>query len=350
MTVASSVADNQTLSQMFLDLYLKDPSSNPFGQFYTNPYAGSLVGELPRAYEQYGRLAHPNKLAKQLLSAGGPREVSQAGRELIAQTKDLRRSNYESYKQPYTEAKELYRELRDAGFESPEAQEQARQGLAAVREATFLPYLAKRGYLQAQERLQESGINQAKGRARLDLLRESMAARGMSAEDIKESTKGFRQNLRKRRERDRESWHAVKNVGRGGEVELGDQMTLGESLNRMMSEAASSIRPEMGASIRSQAGVGSSNLANAQPRAQESTTGTGLGGQIAGVAAALGETIRSGRSGLDLGVGGSDDVLNSKDIRAAMEGGMSRRDIKRAVKEGDIRMSAKARARLFRNK
>lgn len=365
VTKLSTVADSQTLSRQFLDLYLQDPSKNPFGQFYTTPYAGSLVGELPRAYEQYGALVNPNEIAQQLLAAGGIREVGQAARDLAAQTRGLRRANYESYKQPYTQAQELFRQQRATGFESPEAEEQARQGLAAVREATFLPYLAKRGYLEAQEKLQESGIRQAKKSAIVDRLKESMAARGMSAQDIKKRTGGFRKSLRGERERGQLGYEAVKDVGRGGEVELGNRLSLGESLKKMMTEAQWAPTEQawydenrggqrggagMGYESRPGASSGSSNVVEAQPRAQEPTAGPGLGGQIAGVASAVGEAVRSGAPRLDLGVGGRGDVLNRRDIRAARESGMSRRDIRQAVKEGDIRMSAKARAQLFRNK
>ena len=359
------MADNQTLSRQFLDLYLADPTKNPFGQFYTTPYSGSVVGELPRAYEQYGALVNPQELAQQLRAAGGVREVAQAGRDLAAQTRDLRRANYESYKQPYTQALDLYRQQREAGFESPEAEEQARQGLAAVREATFLPYLAKRGYLEAQERLQRSARTQARKGSMIDYIRESMGSRGMSAEDIKASTKGFRKGLRRERERGQLGYEAVKDVGRGGEVELGDRLSLGESLQKMMADAQWAPKEQawydenrggqrggqgLGYESRPGASSGSSNVAEAQPRAQEPTTGTSVGGMIGGVASAIGDAVRSGGPRLDLGVGGSGDVLNRKDIRAARESGMSRRDIRQAVKEGDIRMSAKARAQLFKKK
>lgn len=355
------MADTKTLSQQFLEAYLADPEKNPYGQFYQTPYTGSLVGQLPMAYEKYGALSDPLALAQQLRSAGDLRAVRQAGRDLAAQTRQERATNYEAYKQPYTQAQNLFREQRAAGFESPEAEEQARQGLAAVREATFLPYLANRGYLEAQERLQDRAISLARMGSLTDFRKERMQKSGMSPEDIKASLKPFRKMQRRQEERAGLMYGAVKDVGRGGEVELGNRLSLGESLGKMMTDATwapveAAWRKEnapqggYGYGSRPDAGSGSSNVVEAQPRAQEPTTGTGLGGQVAGVASALGEAVRSGAPRLNLGVGGSGDVLNRKDIRAAIESGLSRRDIRQAVKEGDIRMSGKARAQLFRNK
>lgn len=326
------MADNQTLSQRFLDLYLSDPDKNPFGQFYTTPYSGSVVGELPRSYEQYGRLTNPRKLAQQLLTAGGIPEVAQAGRDLTAETRNLRQENYQAYRQPYTEAQNLYREQRAAGFESPEAAQQARQGLAAVREATFLPYLANRGYLEAEEQLQKYGIRQARSKARLDALRESLASRGMKEEDIKSSTKGFRQGLRRVKEAGRLSYKAVKDVGRGGEVALEPRMTVGESLVKMMSDARSAPRDEAWYA---------ENRSNQSP------------GQGAGYESRPESTATPKASellGLNLAVGGKADVLNRKDIKDALESGMTKKEIRKEVKEQDIRMSAKAKAQLFKKK
>ena len=53
---------------------------------------------------------------------------------------------------------------------------------------------------------------------------------------------------------------------------------------------------------------------------------------------------------LDLTQGGKKNVLNSTDIKHAQQQGISRKEIKRAVKSQDIRMSAKAKARLYKDK
>lgn len=59
---------------------------------------------------------------------------------------------------------------------------------------------------------------------------------------------------------------------------------------------------------------------------------------------------KKGGSGLNLAAGGSADILNRKDIRAAKESGMTRKEIRQAVKEGDVRVSAKAKAALYKGK
>lgn len=228
----------KSLSQQFLEKYIADPTKNLYGQFYSQGYSGSLVNELPGAFEKYGALPDPLALAEELRSkAPDRRALSQGIREMQEGTRSARATNYQAYKKPYRKAQDLFRQQREEGFASDEAEQEARQGLAAVREATFLPYLANRGYLQAQEKLQNRAASLARRGATISRLEESMAKRGMSPESIKERLKGFKKAQRKDEKRSGLMYGAVKDVGRGGEVELGNRLSLGESLGRMMNDA-----------------------------------------------------------------------------------------------------------------
>lgn len=340
---------SKSLSQQFLDAYLADPEKNPYGQFYNAPYAGSLVGELPRAYEQYGALADPLAIAQQYRGAG-PAATRQAGKEALTGLREARAANYEAYKQPYTQAQELFRQQRAAGFESPEAEEQARQGLAAVREATFLPYLAKRGYLEAQERLTGQGYRIAAGRERLRSLKENMAGRGMSESDIKESLKGRRKMLRRSEERAGLEYGAVKDVGRGGAVEPGNRLSLGESLVKMMTDATwapveSAWRKENAPS----GGYGYGSRPEASEVSEVGTTGPGLGGVAAGVAQALPAAMGRGPiESLDVSRGGSSERFNMADLRAARREGYGDREIRQYLKQNPELIAEGKRERIMK--
>lgn len=54
--------------------------------------------------------------------------------------------------------------------------------------------------------------------------------------------------------------------------------------------------------------------------------------------------------GLDLAQGGKNNVLNVADIKHAKQQGVTRSEIRQAVESQDIRMSAKAKARLYKEK
>lgn len=337
---------SKSLSQQFLDAYLADPEKNPYGQFYTAPYAGSLVGELPRAYEQYGALADPLAIAQQYRGAGRT-AIRQAGKEALTGLREARTANYEAYKQPYTQAKELFRQQRAAGFESPEAEEQARQGLAAVREATFLPYLAKRGYLKTQERLTERGYNLARQRASLQDMKERLARSGADEEYIKETLKGRRKMLRRAEERAGLQYGAVKDVGRGGEVELGNRLSLDESLVNMMNDAT--WAPVESAWRKENAPAGGYGYASRPEASEVGTTGPGLGGVVAGVAQAVPTAMSRGPiESLDVSRGGSAERFNMADLRAAREQGYGSREIRQYLKQNPELIAEGKRQRIMK--
>lgn len=328
MTATPSSSAAKTLSQQFLEAYLADPTKNPYGQFYKTPYSGSLVSELPRAYEKYGALSDPLALAQQLRSAGtAPGAVSQAARNLALQTKQAREANYQAYKEAYGKAEDLFRQQRAAGFATPEAEQQARQGLAAVREATFLPYLANRGYLEAQQRLQERAGTMARMGSSLERRREMLQKRGMSEEDVKASLKPFKSMLRRQEERGGLMYGAVKDVGRGGEVQLGDRLSLGESLGKMMTDAT--WAPVEAAWRKENAPGGGYGYAS-RPEAAQTPAVSAAPTQAAPAAMRQGP-IQS----LDLSRGGSAQRFNMADLRAARQEGYSDKQIRQYLKKNE---------------
>lgn len=327
---ATPGAASKTLSQQFLEAYIADPGKNPYGQFIGTPYSGSLVNELPRAYKKYGALADPLALAKQLRSAGtAPGAVAKAVNDLNLYTKQAREENYQTYKEAYGNAENLFRQQRAAGFASPEAEQQARQGLAAVREATFLPYLANRGYLEAQERLQRQAGSLAKSGASIDRISEMARRRGLSEKDVKASVKGQQRMLGRREERAGLEYGAVKDVGRGGEVQLGDRLTLGESLTQMMTNAA--WAPTEAAWRKENTPSGGYGYAS-RPEANQTAPAAVSQGPV---------------KSLDLSRGGSAERFNMADLRAARKEGYSDEQIRNYLKKNENLVREEKRDRIM---
>lgn len=239
-TPTPTTASSKSLSQQFLEDYISDPTKNPYGQFYTTPYTG-LQGGLTSAYEKYGEMPDPAAFAEKLRSQyADPRERLQAIRKLKGEQKTERAANYETYKQAYGKAEDLFRQQRTAGFASPEEEARARQGLAAVREATFQPYLDARGYLEAQHKLEKTGLRQAASEARNERIKQLTGQESPFGQRSKAGPKWLRDIPKGAVERAK--YEAVKDIGRGGEVTRGDRMSLGETLNQMMSQAGDKVK------------------------------------------------------------------------------------------------------------
>lgn len=229
----------KTLSKEFLEKYIADPEKNPYGQFYTQAYSGSLQEELPKALERYGAITDPSALAQELLTTKTDgRSLREGIREMRDKTRADRAASYQEYKDAYGKAKELYRQQREAGFATPEAAEEARQGLAAVREATFSPYLARRAYLQTQARLQRDAGRIAKLKNRIEE-KENRYKDGIRG-SVENATKIDREKLRQAEERAGLRYGAVKDIGQGGAIDRGPEsyhLGLGEAFQKMMNEA-----------------------------------------------------------------------------------------------------------------
>ena len=237
MADTAPTTPTKSLSQQFLDKYLADPEKNPYGQFYSQAAGNSVVGQLPRSFEKYGALPDPLALAKQLQGAGDSRAVLKASQAAVNKFSEQGAANYAAYEEPYKKAEALFRQQRQTGFATPEAEQEARQGLAAVREATFIPYLANRGYLQAQEQLTRDASTLAKRESRMSRISELLSSRGASQEIIDASLDPFKKIQKRQEKRAATRYGAVKDVGQGGTVELGDRLTAGESIKGMMNKA-----------------------------------------------------------------------------------------------------------------
>lgn len=337
-----SSANSKSLSQRFLDAYIADPVANPWGQFYKTASSGSATGDLNQSFQQYGALVDPLALARQARSAGETsQQVREAQRQKMQELKTLRQQNYNTYKETYGAAQNLFREMSAKGFASKEEEQRARQGLAAVREATFVPYLANRGYLEAQQKLTSLGYDRARDKARSeemvlkfgeDPFRKMRNRSPLGGTGVKE------------KEALQLAYNAVKNVGQGGAVTNYPMTSVGESLIKMMREPVSELSDQRWmekywpqGNVQSSAGY--------QSRPEASTTSTSGGGLLGAMA-----NKKENQSSLNLAVGGPSNMLNTKDIKAARQEGMSNKEIRQAVRSEDIQMSARARARLFKDK
>lgn len=357
--VTATPATSPSAASVFLEKYITDPTlrqsiqaaltQGPGFSAAVQEYGGFLT---PQQYKKEARGLRTRQEGETAVQAAQRRQ--QANRDYMAQ-RDL---NYQQYKQPYSQAEAAFRDLRTKGFSSAEEEASARTGLQEIRDVLFGQYQSGRAVLQAQQKMRDVA-NRIASPFRQKLIEHA----GRDPFKSNRTLQAYNQ--------------AIQQAVAAGSLPNRPLMTGGEALIQNMGDLASEARsnewyeknrgvstynpetkittPYRGPGIGSEVGVpgyigGSSNLPAAQPQSQQPTAGTSTGGMIGGVASTLGSAVRSGDLGLNLGVGGSANVLNRADIRSAMEGGMSRRDIRQAVKEGDIRMSGKAKAQLFKNR
>ena len=339
MTATPSTPANK--SNVFLEKYITDPTLKQAIQTALNTGAGFLPAvqeyggfKTPEEYIQEARGLRTRKEGETNVQAVQRRQ--QAKRDYYAQ-RDL---NYQQYKQPYSQAEAAFRDLRTKGFASPEEEAAARAGLKEIRDTLFGQYQSGRAVLEAQQKMRDVA-------SRIASPFRQMVGMGDPFKQ-KRTLNAYSQ--------------AVQQAVAAGSLPEKSLMTGGEALlanmGNLASEARSSewyekqrgvttynpetkvttpySRYEMGAPV----GVpgymgGSSNLPQAQPTQQQPTS-------------AVTPTSAAPQRGLNLAAGGGANILNRKDIRAAQESGMSMKDIRQAVKQGDIRMSGKAKAELFR--
>lgn len=340
-TPTPTTASSKSLSQQFLEDYISDPEKNPYGQFYTTPYTG-LQGGLTAAYEKYGEMPDPAAFAERLRSQyTDPKQSFQAVRNLRAEQRAERAANYDAYKEAYGKAEELFRQQRAAGFASPEEEERARQGLAAVREATFQPYLAARGYLEAQHRLEERGARKFARQARNEFIESKTGQPSPFGQKSKAGPKWWRNIPEGAVER--AEYESVKDIGRGGEVTLGNRLSLGESLLGMMKAAGGKVEDSAyrkafpGPSAGGGAGYSSRSGASAQTSVTPSSGGA--------------TTRRSAPSGpiqsLDVSRGGSATRFNMADLRAAREQGYGDAQIRAYLEKNPSLIREQKRQRIM---
>lgn len=348
MTATPISTAAKTLSQQFLDAYLADPVKNPWGQFYKTASTGSAAGDLNQSFQKYGAIVNPLELAAKTLSGatsplgsvGAVHELRKAAQSGGAAFKDLREQNYNTYKETYGKAEDLYRQMREKGFASEEEKQRAQQGLAAVREATFTPYLANRAYLETQEALSRAGYSRARGQARDAYLKERFgsnpfgrrAAGPFGGIGVKEE-----QGLQM-------AYDAVKNIGQGGAVTNYPMLSLGESLGRMMREPSAQLSEQ--------------NWREKYRDGQPAGVGAGYasrfgGEQTSAVSAAPTQAapaaVRQGPiQSLDLSRGGSAERFNMADLRAARQEGYSDKQIRQYIKKNEGLVGEGKRERIMR--
>lgn len=237
------VNTSRSLSQQFLDAYITDPTKNPYGQFFTTASTGTVAGDFGSALQRYGGFKTPKELIKEA-TALYTRQEGETARDAFLRRRaahdtysTARDENYQAYKQAYGKAEDLFRQQKATGFASPEEEQAARQGLAAVREATFTPYLAGRGVLEGQEALRKQAESVAREQARLDRLGGGKGEKGTAQRLIYKSLKAAKRKLQG-------MYQVANEAAESGTPPAGNMQTAGESLvaamNNMGSEAASS--------------------------------------------------------------------------------------------------------------
>lgn len=251
---ATPTPGSKSLSQQFLDAYISDPSQSPYSQFFNQASTGTVAGDFGSALQKKGGFKSLEELlegARSLYSRKEGEEgadVAARRREAANAYRAARQQNYQDYKKPYTEAKQLFREQRAAGFGSPEEEQAARQGLAAVREATFIPYLAGRGVLEGQQALEK----QAQRIARMESMKERVSRIGGSIEGGQ--LKRMNKRLKREQRRLEGMYQVAREASESGSVPTGGRQTLGENLVAEMrnigSEAASSPWYEKNRGVR----------------------------------------------------------------------------------------------------
>lgn len=236
-------AESKSLSQQFLDAYIADPTKNPYGQFFNQASTGTVAGDFGSAITKYGGFKSPEELVKEA-TALYTRKEGETARDAFLRRRAARDTyrtardeNYQGYKQAYSKAEELFRQQKAAGFASPEEEQAARQGLAAVREATFTPYLAGRGVLEGQEALTKEAERVARKQAMLDRLGGGKGEKGSAQRLVYKSLQAAQRRLQGMSQ-------VASDAAAAGRPPAGNLQTAGESLvsamKKMGSEAASS--------------------------------------------------------------------------------------------------------------
>lgn len=236
-------AETKSLSQQFLERYLADPTKNPYGQFFGQASTGTVAGDFGSALQRYGGFKTPDELIAEATDLYTRREGETARDSFLRRRaasdtySTARAKNYEDYKQAYGQAEDLFRQQKATGFASPEEEEAARQGLAAVREATFTPYLAGRGVLEGQETLSRQAQSIARKKAMLDRLGGGKGEKGTAQRNLYKRLKGEERRLQG-------MYQVASGAAESGTPPSGSMQTAGESLvaamKNMGSEAASS--------------------------------------------------------------------------------------------------------------
>lgn len=347
-TPTPTTASSKSLSQQFLEDYISDPTKNPYGQFYKTAYTGQQGG-LTSAFEKYGEMPDPEKYAETFRAQySDPNELLKAARNLKKEQMAERAANYDAYKQTYGKAEELFRQQRAAGFASPEEEERARQGLAAVREATFQPYLDARGYLETQHDLERAGAAKAAGQVRREQRIEMLRRHGMSEENIRKSLEkpkagpAWFRNIPEGAVA-RARYEAVKDIGRGGQVTMGDRMSLGESLQQMMRRAGDVVKDTaFRKAFPGPSAGGGAGYASRPDASKQASVTPSSGGATTRPSAPSGP-IQS----LDVSRGGSATRFNMADLRAAREQGYGDAQIREYLEKNPSLIREQKRQRIM---
>lgn len=206
---------------------------------------------LDEAYARYGEIKSPTDYASQITAANEEARASGVGgrpgySNIQRSIRDQMRQSYGTYKDTANQLRDLYTERR-AGITDPEQLKAEREAFNAAKQQAYAEHGGNRAYLKTQGRSANVGRKQAlkdlMNRKAEDMYQRNLQSGAKAGVDVSGFQRPeFGRLLQGSIKRGNKGYEAVKDLGRGLEVERQPGMNLGESIGQMFNEAGSRIK------------------------------------------------------------------------------------------------------------